>query len=88
MQFVKIPVLGASAVLVAFTAFRAVAGEASASDLAQADKFLAEIPPACAKSYKSVGSDGSVRIHILCSGNGKTTDGLVVIRNGVVTKIR
>lgn len=64
------------------------AAEANPSDLAQADKFLADLPPACLGSYKYVGSDGTVNIRIKCNGNGKKMDGLVAIRNGVVTKIQ
>ena len=64
------------------------AAEANPSDLAQANKFLADLPPACSDSYKYVGSDGTVNIHIKCDGNGKKRDGLVAIKNGVVTKIQ
>ncbi len=68
--------------------FTANAADASSSDLAQANKFLAELPPACANSYKYVGSNGAVNIRIKCDGNGKKMDGLVAIKNGVVTKIQ
>lgn len=64
------------------------AAEASPSDLSQANKFLADLPSACSGSYKSVGPDGSVNIRVICDGNGKKMDGLVVIKNGVVTKVR
>ena len=66
----------------------AYSAEAKPSDLAQADKFLAELPAACAASSRYVGADGTVNIRIKCDGNGKQVDGLVTIRNGVVTKIR
>ncbi len=64
------------------------AAEAHPSDLAQANKFLAELPPACSGSYKYVSSDGTVNIRIKCDGNGKKMDGLVAIKNGVVTKVK
>ncbi len=66
----------------------AYAANAKPSDLAQADKFLAELPAVCAASSRSVGSDGSINIRIKCDGNGKKIDGLVAIKNGIVTKIR
>jgi hypothetical protein len=64
------------------------AAEANPSDLAQANKFLADLPPACSASYKYVASDGTVNIRLKCDGNGKKMDGLVAIKNGVVTKIQ
>ena len=88
MPYMKTQLVGASILLVVGFSFRAEAADANASDLAQANDFLVEIPPACSKSYKTVGDDGAVNIHILCEGNGKKTDGLVVIKDGVVTKIR
>ena len=66
----------------------AYAANAKPSDLAQADKFLAELPAVCATSSRYVGADGSVHIRIKCDGNGKQVDGLVAIKNGIVTKIR
>jgi hypothetical protein len=61
---------------------------ASSSDIDQANRFLADLPPACSRSYKSVDSGGTVSIRVICSGNGQSVDGLVAIKNGVVTKIR
>uniref|UniRef100_UPI0040567393 hypothetical protein n=1 Tax=Candidatus Electronema sp. TaxID=2698783 RepID=UPI0040567393 len=66
----------------------AYAAEANPSDLSQADKFLADLPAACSGSYKYVGSDGAVNIRIICDGNGQKMDGLIVIKNGVVTQVR
>jgi hypothetical protein len=88
MPYMKMQLLGISILLVVGFPFRAAAVDANASDLAQANKFLVDIPPACSKSYKIVGDNGAVNIHILCEGNGKKMDGLVVIKDGVVTKIR
>lgn len=64
------------------------AAKANPSDIAQATKFLASLPAACAQSSQHVGTDGAVNIRVLCDGNGKTMDGLVVIKDGIVTKIR
>ena len=64
------------------------AAEANPSDLAQASKFLVNLPPACSGSSKYVDAGGAVNIRVVCDGNGKKMDGLVVIKNGVVTQIR
>ncbi|MDX2299414.1 MAG: hypothetical protein NW204_06790 [Xanthomonadaceae bacterium] len=66
----------------------ASAADASRSDLAQADRFLAELPSACSGSYKYVGSDGTVNIRVKCDGNGKKMNGLVTIKNGIVTNVQ
>lgn len=65
----------------------AQAAKANPADLAQADKFLADLPPSCAASSKEVGADGAVTIRIQCSGNGKKLNGLVAIKDGVVTRV-
>lgn len=57
-------------------------------DIRQAEKFLSSLPEACIKSYRTTNNDGSISLYILCNGNGQSTDGLIVIKNGVVTKIR
>lgn len=62
--------------------------KANPSDIAQATKFLASLPAACSQSSQHVGTEGAVNIRVLCDGNGKTMDGLVVIKDGIVTKIR
>ncbi|NKF24788.1 hypothetical protein [Solimonas marina] len=63
------------------------AAEANPADIQQADKFLAKLPPSCASSSKAVGADGAVTITIKCDGNGKKMNGVVSIKDGVVTKI-
>lgn len=42
----------------------AYAANAKPSDLAQADKFLAELPAVCAASSRYVGAEGSVNIRL------------------------
>jgi hypothetical protein len=62
---------------------------ANPKDIETTKKFLADMPqPACAGTSASVMSEGTVRIHIFCSGNGKETDGIMTIKNGIVTNIR
>lgn len=65
----------------------AYAADANPADVAQADKFLAKLPSSCAASSKSVASDGTVNITIKCDGNGKKMDGVVAIKDGIVTKV-
>ncbi|WP_028080247.1 PepSY domain-containing protein [Solimonas soli] len=65
----------------------AQAAEANPADMKQADKFLAQLPKTCGASSKSVADDGSVNIRIKCDGNGKKMDGLVAIKDGIVTKV-
>ena len=64
------------------------AAEPNPSDLAQANKFLADLPGACSSSYKYISPDGTVNIRIKCDRNGKKIDGLIAIKNGVVTDIK
>lgn len=66
----------------------AEAAEANSSDLAQAIDFLTKLPPACSGSHKYVDADGAVNIRVVCDGDGKKMDGLIVIKNGLVTKVR
>jgi len=63
------------------------ASRANRADIAQAEKFLAELPPACAKSHAYADPDGTVNIRLICSGSGKAMDGLVAIRNGRVIRV-
>jgi len=84
--------LGSLAGLLAITAGAAVwlpaqAADANPKDLAQADEFLAKLPKSCAASSKSVADDGAVNITIKCDGNGKKMNGVVEIKDGVVTKV-
>ena len=64
------------------------ASSASPSDVAQAEKFLADMPAACSDSSGWASSDGTVTVHMLCNGNGKSMDGMISIKNGVVTKVK
>jgi hypothetical protein len=75
--------------LPAFAASRVEnASRARASDVAEAEKFLASLPDACSMTRAFATSDGTVHIRILCNGSGKAVDGLVSIRNGIVTNIK
>ncbi|WP_221065264.1 hypothetical protein [Methylomagnum ishizawai] len=60
---------------------------ANPGDVRQAISFLSELPPACTKSSAYASLDGTVSIRILCESSDKFVDGLVEIRNGIVTKI-
>lgn len=64
------------------------AANANPSDVAQAETFLAKLPAACSASHASASSDGTVSIRIVCNGSGDSMDGLVTIKNGVVTNVR
>ena len=63
---------------------------ANPSDVVQATQFLSSLPQACGESYMDASEDGTINIHIICRGSGETpsTNGLVRIKNGVVTQIR
>lgn len=80
------------ALLISSTAFAEAkvknAAYAKATDVAQAENFLAGLPSACAESHAYAARDGTVTIRILCSGSGKATDGIVAIKNGKVTQLR
>ena len=64
------------------------AARANRADVAEAEKFLAQLPSAFSGSHAYATEDGTVNIRIICSGSGKAMDGLVAIKNGVVTKVR
>jgi Spy/CpxP family protein refolding chaperone len=66
---------------------QAQAADANPADIAQADKFLKDLPKSCGASSKSVGADGAVTIRIKCDGNGKKMDGIVAIKDGIVTRV-
>lgn len=73
-----------------FTAKRVLdASNASPSDVAQAERFLNELPDACSGSYAHATEDGAVVIRLICIGNSaaKSTDGTIVIKNGKATQI-
>jgi len=61
---------------------------ANSSDVRQAESFLASLPSACSESYAYASPDGTVIIRIICEGAGKSMDGLVSIKNGIVTQIK
>ena len=60
----------------------------SSDDVREANNFLSQLPPACSNSYSNNLPDGTVSIRIICSGNNKSVDGLVEIKNGIVKRIR
>ena len=84
MQAASLLLLSTSTVLAAVEN----AASANPDDVAQADKFLSGLPPACSASYAYASNDGTVNIRVICSGSGKSMDGLVSIKNGIVTKIQ
>ncbi len=61
---------------------------ASAVDAQQARKFLADLPAACAGTRAAAASDGTITIRLACEEVGKSLDGIVQIKDGVVTKVR
>ncbi|WP_145961263.1 hypothetical protein [Salinisphaera sp. LB1] len=64
------------------------ASNANQSDVAQANKFLASIPSACSRSYAYALADGTIKIRVICSGNGDSMDGVIEIKNGMVTRVK
>ena len=64
------------------------ASYANRSDVVQAEKFLESLPEACSASYAYASTNGTVNIRLICKDSGKSTDGLVTIKNGVVTQIK
>ena len=84
----SLPVLF-SAVVILITSMPAIAGShAKASDIKQAQEFLSSLPTACSKSVIRITDDGSVKIGMLCIQGQKRVDGLIVIKDGVETRIR
>ncbi len=65
------------------------ASRANPSDVAQAEKFLNDLPDACSGSYGHATNDGAVVVRLICIGDtvAKSTDGTIVIKNGKVTQI-
>ncbi len=61
---------------------------ASSSDIQQARQMLSQLPSACGNSSMSITSDGAVIIRISCEGNSKSMEGMIKIKDGVVTQIR
>lgn len=69
---------------------RLAGGQSSSSDVAAARNFLAKLPPACSSSRMSTSADGTVTIRITCDGSAagvESMDGLIQVKNGVLTKI-
>lgn len=90
---VRIAVFCCALLLLAGTGFTAKAvldaHRASPSDVAQAEKFLNDLPDACSGSYAHATNDGAVVIRLICIGSStaKSTDGTIIIKNGRVTQI-
>ena len=63
------------------------ANRAKPADVVEAETFLAKLPPACAETHAYASRDGTVSIRIICVKDGKTTNGLLVIKNGIVKSI-
>ncbi|MGD9733588.1 MAG: zinc ribbon domain-containing protein [Desulfamplus sp.] len=63
---------------------------ATHSDVAQAEKFLKDLPDSCSKSYAYASDDGTVTVKIICMGSTKSQsmDGLIKIKDGVVTQVQ
>ena len=73
-----------------FTAKRVLdASRANPSDVAQAEKFLNDLPDACSGSYAHATNDGAVVVRLICIGSNtaKSTDGTIIIKNGKVTQV-
>lgn len=66
---------------------RLIEGQASPSDIESAKKFLADLPPACSSSRMSISADDTVNIRVICNGSNQSMDGLISIKNGVLTHI-
>lgn len=64
------------------------ASYAKASDVQEAEKFLAQIPEACSNTRATAAADGTITIRLLCNGNGKSMDGSVSIKNRIVTELK
>jgi hypothetical protein len=65
-----------------------LASNANPGDMNQAREFLAKLPPACQNSKISTESDGTVVIWLRCNNGTNAIDGLVKIKNGIVTEVR
>lgn len=61
---------------------------AAASDVRQAEQFLTSLPAACSGTSASAASDGTITIELKCSGSSQSLNGLIRIKDGVVTDIR
>lgn len=64
------------------------ASRASREDVRQAEKFLAQLPPACADSQAYASKDGTVNIRLACAKDGKVINGVVQIKDGIVKNVQ
>lgn len=62
--------------------------QANPEDMRQARKFLADLPPACSRSYISVATDRTVVIHVSCTDSTRSRRDEIRIKNGIVTDLR
>lgn len=64
--------------------------QANPSDVAQAEKFLRDLPEACSGSHAYASADATVNIRVICIGSTKaeSMDGLITIKNGIVTQVK
>lgn len=61
---------------------------ATPSDLALAKGFLNKLPLECSSSYVTVATNNAVNIRIVCYGSNQSMDGLISIKNGILTHIK
>ena len=61
--------------------------QSSPKDLHQAEKLLSQLPPACGSSYMSTESDGTAVVYIVCRGSGKSMNGVIEIKDGIIKKV-
>src|SRR6202012_5607867 len=54
---------------------------AKPSDVNDAEKFLAQLPPACSESSAYASKDGMVNIRLICHKDGQTMNSLLSIKN-------
>ena len=62
--------------------------KAAAEDVRQAKELLRQMPPACAKSGAAATDDGEITVTIVCGDEPKSLNGLIRIKNGIVTEIQ
>lgn len=65
-----------------------VQSKTNPADMRQARSFISQLPPACNGSYIILLTDGTVRIHVVCTSDSKSMEGIIEIKNGVVTRIK
>ncbi len=57
-------------------------------DIAQAHEFIGSLPLPCRSSVITIEDNDAVSIHIKCEKGNDKLDGVIQIKNGVVTKVR